>query len=442
MIDHRLAKLIALCTLPLFFLPKVNVVDSLATNAGVRIDDFVLLFVGLILFSSRLLYPKRPSRLEWIALAIFATSVASTLLSRFFLYMEWIRLESNPLFVIRFVEYFTFFYIGWGAGRSLAIDKLLIALLVTNGAIMLLQWKGAVGAFGVYGYDSDPLRRPSGLFGNAAECALFINMCAAYLLFGFPEKWIELRGRISSVRISFDFFVVPLVLGLLLLTEARIPQAAFALLLLALFWKRGRLQKPLAWPFIACGVVLLIAAVITSQRSSQLLSSSNFELAANLYNEIDVEGQDYLSASKVNLFQQQCDLSWFMRLHKWLYTLKYWIHHPFCWLLGLGPGVCFNALDGAYLRILCENGVVGLLLYLSLFVSIARMSSGLKWAVVLFLLNMLFIDSYLSYKPMALLFFLVGSYESSRAKDSDVGNRARWRGSRCADQLGRQAGPG
>jgi hypothetical protein len=107
---------------------------------------------------------------------------------------------------------------------------------------------------------------------------------------------------------------------------------------------------------------------------------------------------------------QAYDLSWWMRLHKWIYALKVYLEHPACYLQGIGPGFCGPALDGGYLRLLTENGLIGILLFLQLLSKLYRQSPQLKGMITALLVNMLFFDAYLAYKPMSLL-FLVSGYQ-------------------------------
>lgn len=403
-IDQRPLRLILLLGLPLFLLPKINLITPFGTNAGLRIDDLVLFALGGMILFGRLFSPTPLVREERIALLITLSGALSLSLNLLFLHFGVTQLEANPLFLLRFVEYFTFFYIGWVASRALSIEPLLWLLIGVNALVILLQWRGWVGAFGVYGYSPSIDRRPSGLFGNAAECALVLNSAIAYLLFGCPERGVLLTVRGRALRLPLNPLLVALNFFLILLTGARIALLAFAFLVLCRYWRRLTFWLGLLL------VVLLLSQMELSilKRSGQLFSTENLELIPKLYRAVDVENQDYFDASAVRLVDRQCDMSWWMRLHKWVYMSKYYLHRPLCWLFGLGPGVCWNALDGGYLRLLTENGLVGLLLYLWFFLSIGLRSPGLRWVVVVFMLNILFIDSYLSYKPMALLLCLAG----------------------------------
>jgi hypothetical protein len=108
-----------------------------------------------------------------------------------------------------------------------------------------------------------------------------------------------------------------------------------------------------------------------------------------------------------------------MRIHKWIYALKIYFDHPESYLQGIGPGFAFAALDGGLLRILTENGLIGAFLYWMFFASIYHQSKQLAWMVLVFVINMIFFDVYLAYKPMILLFFVSG-YTYARQMDSSA----------------------
>jgi hypothetical protein len=110
------------------------------------------------------------------------------------------------------------------------------------------------------------------------------------------------------------------------------------------------------------------------------------------------------------------DASWWMRIHKWAYALKLYCLHPECWLQGIGPGFAMAALDGGFLRILTELGIIGCVLYGRLFYLIASQTTQLYWMMVAFMLNMVFFDVYLAYKPMSLLFLIAGYAYATKAK--------------------------
>src|SRR5690606_31552302 len=112
------------------------------------------------------------------------------------------------------------------------------------------------------------------------------------------------------------------------------------------------------------------------------------------------------------------DTSWWMRIHKWLYALKIYLDHPESYFQGIGPGFAMAALDGGVLRIFVEYGIIGFILFFQLFYRIAKVSETLEYCIVAFAINMIFIDVYLAYKPMALIFFMTGYFYAEKKRNN------------------------
>lgn len=162
--------------------------------------------------------------------------------------------------------------------------------------------------------------------------------------------------------------------------------------------------------------LFIIAATFTSihfimenkaiiNRSVGLLSFTNIDLIGLVWNQISI---DYDPIGREAVLYQAYDMSWWMRIHKWIYALKIYYLNPQCWLQGVGPGFAMAALDGGFLRILTEYGMIGCFLFWKFFSAIARQSEQLKWMVIAIGINMIFFDVYLAYKPMSLLFLVSG----------------------------------
>jgi hypothetical protein len=145
-------------------------------------------------------------------------------------------------------------------------------------------------------------------------------------------------------------------------------------------------------------------------RSLKIFSLNNFNIIVTAWNHVNTDIDLY---ENIHLTVGDYDMSWWMRIHKWCYALKIYVTHPECYLQGIGPGACSAALDGSFLRILAENGIIGVLLYYKLFRYIYDQTETLKWIMLAFALNMIFFDIYLAYKPMSLLFLLTGFYYQS-----------------------------
>ena len=145
---------------------------------------------------------------------------------------------------------------------------------------------------------------------------------------------------------------------------------------------------------------------------AQIVEPENIQALPSIYNAVDV-GDDSLDDWKLeNQFvTEDGDPSWLMRITYWIYAIKVFDDSlPTSLFLGVGPGVFGGAIDGSYVRLVTESGIFGLVAFLYLLHIIARTNKGLRYCVGCVMLNMIFIDVYLSYKSMTLLFLLFGRY--------------------------------
>ena len=107
------------------------------------------------------------------------------------------------------------------------------------------------------------------------------------------------------------------------------------------------------------------------ERSFELFSLKNIELFEVVWDKIDITaapiGNEVISS-------ENYDMSWWIRIHKWLFYTKIFVLNPECYLQGLGPGFCGAALDGGILRIIVEYGLIGSLLFWAFFASLYRLN--------------------------------------------------------------------
>lgn len=427
-LETRAAKIVLLACIPLLFLPKINLLAIGGVNAGVRIDDLILLGVAAILLLAYAINRHQLGSIDRLVLLLSLSGLLSVAISILLRKLDHLHLDASPFFAVRVVEYFVFFYVGRIASTFTSLSRTVALLFGINLTVMLLQISGLVGAFFVTGYTPSVYGRAMGLCAHSNEMALLLNMMIAYLLFATKPRVATLVTQGNHLRVDSHLLLLLGGLFLVVVTGSRIALIGLMVLLFARLREKQFLCHPFALALLlpvalSIGLVMVLMGdrIDLVQRSLHLFSAKNFEMIPAAYRAIDVEEMNFLEAASVNLSASaDYDMSWFMRLHKWLFIFKSYLSHPECWLQGLGPGVCGSCLDGSYLRILTENGLIGLALYGILFFSIARICRPMRWVVVVYLINMLFIDSYISYKPMILLFFLTGYELASRERMEEM----------------------
>lgn len=405
--------------LPLLFLPKINLISLGAREtAGIRIDDMVLFGFCLIIFWAHFALKKKMCPLELWIVALLAFSLISFFSNRILVSMEILRVNASIFYCVRLFEYFLFFYIGALCTQFFPASKVIAAFFGWNLFLMILQKIGLVGQFSVSGYEATATDRVVGIASFPSEAGVLIDMVFCFLVFNKePITRVQnffsgnLRLFLSQTYVYWLFLICS---ALVINTGSRI--AIVALFVAFLF----RIKNDLTWhslaPWLYAGVFLTIGAAMAivmisqtesvSTRSAGLLSWKNLDLIRLVWDHINLNydpiGHETIAHSS------DYDMSWWMRIHKWCYALKIYYLHPECYLQGIGPGFAMAAVDGGFVRILTEYGLIGCFLFWKVFSQIYRQSPALKWMVIAFLINMIFFDVYLAYKPMSLLLFVSG----------------------------------
>lgn len=387
----------------LLFLPKFNIIELQAGGAGLRIDDGLLFFCFAI-FISVLLYHST-TRVRRIELA-FAGWILALLASNFVNVTIYGR--SSYLYSLRFIEYFLFFYFGYYYAQGHELRSLAKAIIWINAPIMVLQTLGVIGGFASAGYSAHP-DRALGLTGGPWEIGTLLNFCFAILIF---------EGKPSRKSVFRAFFITT---ALILLTGARMAMLAQLATVIAFYHHRGHNAFSVLWK--SGLAVATVAALIwftpnpLRERSQNLFDVQNFRYLEQMYertpdNPSLDEFYDYESQG------QDSDMSWVMRVSKWCVAVKLWTRDATNPVFGLGPGGIGVALDGGWLRIVIETGILGLVALLVMARTIWCISPTLRVMLLTIALTMLMIDIYLAYKVMALLFFAAGYFTFRNEKPS------------------------
>lgn len=420
--EKKVALLLALFAVPLLFLPKINLISFQSESAGLRIDDLILLGVGTLLFWAHFQYHQKLYQIEGWIFAITALGILSFILNLMLVDAGQLLNQAKIFYAIRLLEYFIFFYVGALTAHLSPGKRIIQAFLVWNLLLMCLQKMNLVGAITVEGYASNVSERVQGVASFPSEMGLILNLLFCYLLFdnSLPSKMSRLFS--TEMRYFFHALYPYLMFGLfgvfVILTGNRI--SILALLVCFVF----KIRRDFRWRSLSSFLILaaLVPCAIgffyliatsggVSGRSTELLSWENFKLIDIVWDKIDITGE----IGEGVIDAESYDMSWWIRIHKWMYVTKLFVYHPECYLQGLGPGFCGAALDGGLLRLLVEYGVIGLWFFWKFFSSLGRINLQLKWMTIAFLLNMIFFDAYLAYKVMSLYLFIAGkAFETNK----------------------------
>lgn len=408
------------CCLPLLFLPKINLVSlGERETAGVRIDDFILLIFCVLLFWAHFALRAKMCDLERWMYALVAFSFFSFLSNRILVTAGLLQVNASLFYCVRLFEYFLFFYLGALCVQFFKISTLIKAFFLWNFLLMVLQKFAIIGQFSSSGYIPLANDRVAGIASFPSEAGVLLDMAFCYLIFSpdVNRRWqafLPPNAR-AFFNQTYTYWMFLLCTVLVIITGSRI--AIVALLIAFLFRIKEDLSRRTISSWIYAGLFLGIGGILMAYmiantnsvavRSAGLLSWKNLDLIRVVWDNINLN-YDPIGHETI-AHTSGTDMSWWMRIHKWCYALKIYYLNPECYLQGIGPGFAMAAVDGGYVRILAEYGLVGCFLFWKVFSLIYKQSTPLKWMVISFMINMIFFDVYLAYKPMSLLLFVSGA---------------------------------
>lgn len=415
--QKRFSLLILLFTLPLLFLPKINLIKVGSETAGIRIDDVVLMTLGILFCWAHLLLNKKIEKIELWILGITLFSFISFFMNKLLVASEATKLTSKIFYTVRLLEYFIFFYIGVSTAKEFKSNRVIRVFFLWNFVLMLLQKNGLIGGITVEGYNLDVSARAQGVASFPSEMGLLLNLLFCYLIYDekAPSKILFLFP--AYIRKIFKNFYIYWMFGifgvLIAFTGNRISLVALLVCFLYKMIKEVNFKSTISlmlfsfsiFIFILGGAFVIMKTASLYERSTSLFSLKNMELAKIVWNRIDLS-IDPISESVIPA--ENYDMSWWLRIHKWTYIVKAFVTTPFVYLQGLGPGTAWSALDGGWLRIVVEYGVIGACLFYGFFSSLYRINIQTKWMMIAFGINMVFFDAYLAYKTMSFLLFSSG----------------------------------
>lgn len=409
--------ILLLFTLPLLFLPKINLISFGSETAGIRIDDVILLFLGILIVWAHVLLRKKIEKIEIWILLLTAFSFLSFFSNKILVHLDVLHMDAKIFYVVRLFEYFLFFYIGSMAAYFFSGNGVVRAFFLWNFFLMTLQKFGLLGGLTVEGYKGSVAERVQGIASFPSEMGLILNLLFCYLIYdkSSQSKIVNLFSpSLQHFFRRFYLYWMFFIFGLFVVfTGNRISILALFVCFLFRVKDQFRMRSLASFWILVSSIVILAAGIgyfvmqtaSVYERSLNLFSWKNLELAQVVWDKINLN-IDPISEGVTS--STDYDMSWWLRIHKWMYVLKAYTTNPIVYLQGLGPGFAWSALDGGWLRIWVEYGIVGVFIFLGLFSTLYRINVQTKWMMIAFGINMIFFDAYLAYKTMSVLFFASG----------------------------------
>jgi hypothetical protein len=382
-------------------------------ESGVRVDDPIIFFAYLVLVYRGDLFSVKRSRAFNLYLCFILASFVSTAWSAWHGRVEWVY---STLFVVRMSQYLVFYYIGNSVARMGAdlarVLKLYVLVLCLAVPLQMLRILPVPNDFGA--------TRASGNTNGPYELGAVAAFLLCYL--GYRNK-----ERFSGI-IAF---------ALIILSGARSVLAGAAISLVRIMTPRSKrlmLKSALiALPFFLFGAFLGATGTFSisgSNLDSNSVLLQRFSTATSMGSLADTSAAyeaspgyqssaEYFEGAFVNAIAlarlNEGDASGLMRVFRWSALLKSTLENVDTTLIGLGPSFGTSAVDGYFVRVFVETGVIGLGLFLWFLWSLFSSNQGSPWQfrefVLILMVTAISIDIFVSYKTMLLLWLWHGMNE-------------------------------
>lgn len=391
------AWLVFVCGL-LLVMPKINIIQINGQTSGIRLDDLFLL--GICPY---LIMRARDAMGAVQAMRLYLIFIGMAILSAL-----W-NLDTNSwklmLYPLRLLEYTTFLILGALCTNRNALSMIACLVIILNTIAAVGQMFLDFGGFPYSRYAQDVGARAIGLTAGPWEMAAVVNIALAYLALAWGKRSSQITGFLSV------YFVA---LVCLILSGSRVGIVMNIVIAIIYFVP---LEIKYSRKILGLSGILLISLFAylalpnsLSERSRAVSEKGNLESTQQILNKSDcVSGTagEIVDFAVVDNGKQ--DPSWGVRAQKWAKAICVYRSDVGNYFLGVGPGYFGPALDGGLVRLLVEHGIIGLLLLLvSLFGGDVAFRKNRLLAIV-FAAHMVFIDIYLSYKFVSLLFFIMGT---------------------------------
>lgn len=344
-------------------IPKFNLITLGSFDQGIRFEDLMVSFFALKVIFNRNLYKFFPKRifLIWIYIG-FSTLLAITLFE-----------GNNPLRIVYFfrvTEYLLFAIAIYSLRFEINLLLLLKGTIFIQAIFIIIEMlQGSL--------------RPSGTFAGPWELTTVIGLlcfaCAAIYPFNGIRKYSYI-----SILVMANFFT---------LSRTGLISAIFAF------------SSTYRYFFISTGIFLLIGYLIIAYADLPWLQvvfrPGNIDLVSALVEGALNGNRPEILGSLHNAdFSQNASPSLAVRFNIWLNLIHLWGSNeflPFKLLFGIGLGSISVIVDGFYIRLFFELGIVGTLIYLYLMIDMFR-KRELRPLVVYLAIICLTLDPYSSSK--------------------------------------------
>ncbi len=376
--SHEIIEFLLIFILLIF--PKLDLVDIPNYHQGIRIEDLIVIYIGISLYYSNLFEISKKDLGYFFYIYFFILLISVVHGSLYF--------DQKIVIIPRYLEYIIILiYFNRNNPTLNSIFLILKLYLLLNLVFVIFQQLGLIGEFSSLGYESaNKLTddRPTGLTGGPWE----LSNCAAIIFFSL------LLDKNQSTFSKYFYSIISVYL--ILVTQSRTILVSFIFAYFLYFYIQN-IDKRKFYLFIVLLFSIFLLLVIALQFKNFFLN--NFK---NYLELITLFKSFIFNLEKPNVSALDGKL-WSMafRLEHWLIFYKQFLLNPFT--IVFGTGATFMYYESTIFRILFGTGIFGLL-----FVTYAIRKIPLH-ILILFLISGLSLDLLLSFKiflSMLLYFYI------------------------------------
>lgn len=375
-IQNKGFKWVLLCLLfSLINLPKIDLLPIPGMSQGIRIDDIIVLLVVSIFIFSNKIKKTTPKIVIYILLYLIFSSVLGII---FHPGEDFIRLA----YIFRVTEYILFAIALKSMAKYIMFNKLCIATLSIQFVIVTVDF--LLGS-----------ERSSGTLAGPWEV---VTVTSLFALFALHYN----NGQV------FKYFLIPIIISILTKSRTSILGVFSALLL-----SRENFFKSLTIFLIPISMFFIYLFGFSGADEFEWLKAvfnpGNIDL---IYGFVDTA----INGANVNIFQtykDTADPSLAMRMGIWFDLISLFSESEYIflkYLFGIGLGSKSIVVDGFYIRLVFELGLIGVIIYFNIMLKLWRVNT-LKPLVVLISFTCLTLDPYSSSKIAYTIGILYAKYK-------------------------------
>ena len=412
------------------FIPKINILTlTTGAAAGLRTDDLIIFMFVLVLLVEKFETIKDvfTSKVFMIYVLYVIASVFSFVLG--IATGQTFNFKLSLFSLIRKVEYFCFIFVGYDfiyhnkGDYQTPFNKLLYAFTTFTGVVSVLQYASIIGAYRASSYEI--LGVATGTFNGPYEIGGFFAILFAYYFYNFIKN--KERGT------NLYYSMVSILIVLLSKSRSSLVIIFAIIIVMCLLYCSKKYKIIISVSGAIVAIVFMMAIYYNLlpilDRFATLDISAAIDAIKYYWKNVNYEQYaDIIKSGRgVELYAYGYgDFSFNVRMFKWIAVLK---TLPKNLLFGYGFG-SNTTLDGSYVKLLVENGLIGTLLFISALVYTIQYRKNnnigkfLVWILIIQFMGAIFIDILEASKIMEFLWVLVGVslYEIDEDKNSQKNN--------------------